>query len=80
VTLQNFKTFKVNKCLHVRLNSDRNKWKSATGCYNTKLRNLDSIPGRGKRLVGSPQHLEAHQATYPMGTGASFLRDKAAGT
>jgi hypothetical protein len=30
-------TFKVNKCLHVRLKSGRKKWKSVTGCYNTIL-------------------------------------------
>jgi hypothetical protein len=34
---KNFKTFDVNKCLHVRLKRDRSKWKSATGCYNTIL-------------------------------------------
>jgi hypothetical protein len=37
VSFLNVLTFKFNKCLHVRLKIDRNKWKSATGCYNTIL-------------------------------------------
>jgi hypothetical protein len=47
-----------------------------------RLDGRDSISGRDKRFLSSPQRqdrLWGHQASYPMGTGGSFPAGKAAG-
>jgi hypothetical protein len=46
-----------------------------------QMRNWDSIPGGGKRILSSSQCLnsyEVHSAPYPIGTMGSFPRHKAA--